>query len=246
MKIFLTLIILVSYPSTTCYSPATPPLSPDTHVWKCRVVTGYHPIGRQSHCAVSIGCNVLFFGGYNSITIQHFGDVFALNTGMTTTSSQSVFPYINAAHIFCYLPARTKHTCCTCAAHKTHSFCMCAAYRKIETAPHMCHTQADEVCTHLSKVCTMCAMVMCSMHAVAHVLEAYMLHMKQLHTLCMHAHLVLDVTYMWHVSNMCSKVTGMYAACMEHVCCMYAACMLYVCSMYGACMLYTCLICAAT
>ena len=40
--------------------------------------------------------------------------------------------------------------------------------------------------------------------------------------------------------NMCSKVTGMYAVCIQHVRCMYAACMLYTCSMYTACMLYVC------
>ena len=88
----------------------------------------------------------------------------------------------------------------------------------------------------------MCAMVMCSMHAVAHVLEAYMLHMNNCtHSACMYsAHLVcLYVAYMWRVSifvyaahmpcmyavympNMCSKVTGMYVVCMQHVCCIYA------------------------
>ena len=93
----------------------------------------------------------------------------------------------------------------------------------------------------------MCAIVMCSMHAVAHVLEAYMLHMNNCtHSACMYsAHLVcLYVAYMWRVPifvyaahmpymcsmyavympNMCSKVTGMYAVCMRHVSCMYAAC----------------------
>ena len=37
--------------------------------------------------------------------------------------------------------------------------------------------------------------------------------------------------------NMCSKVTGMYAACIQHVRCMYAACMWYACSMYAVYML---------
>ena len=75
---------------------------------------------------------------------------------------------------------------------------------------------------------------------------------EQLHTFCMHVfctHQCLYVAYMWCVSifvyaahmkkmpnmcsmyavympNMCSKVTGMYAAC---TCCMYSACMLYTC-----------------
>ena len=105
----------------------------------------------------------------------------------------------------------------------------------IETAPHVCHTQADEVCTHLSKVCTMCAMAMCSLHAVAHVLETYMLHMNNCtHSAMYSAHLMcLSAAYMWCVSifvyaahmkkmpymcsmyavympNMCSKVTGIY------------------------------------
>ena len=106
----------------------------------------------------------------------------------------------------------------------------------------------------------MCAMVMCSMHAVAHVLEAYMLHMNNYtHSACMYfAHLVcLYVAYMWRVSifvylvhmsmcsmyavympNMYSKVTGMYAVCMQHVCCMYSVRMQHVYYMYGACMLY--------
>ena len=80
---------------------------------------------------------------------------------------------------------------------------MCAAYRIIETAPHVCHTQADEVCTHLSKVCTICAMVTCSMHAVDYVLEAYILHINNCtHSACMYsAHLMyLYVSYMWLVS----------------------------------------------
>ena len=130
-----------------------------------------------------------------------------------------------AAHIF----ATFLHVFYIHAAyvlHTRHSFCMCAAYRIIETAPHMYHTQADEVCTHLSKVCTMCAMVMCSMHAVAHVLEAYMLHMNNCtHSACMYsAYLMcLYVAYMWCVSIF------VYAAHMKkdalyvhHVCCIYA------------------------
>ena len=51
--------------------------------------------------------------------------------------------------------------------------------------------------------------------------------------------------YAVYMPNMCSKVTGIYAVCMQHVCCMYAACQLcsmYVWSMYAVCMLYTCLI----
>ena len=49
--------------------------------------------------------------------------------------------------------------------------------------------------------------------------------------------------YAVYMPNMCSKVTGMYAVCMQHVRCMYAACMLYTCSMYAAyaaCMLNVC------
>ena len=73
----------------------------------------------------------------------------------------------------------------------------------------------------------MCAMVMCSMHAVAHVLEAYMLHMNNCtHSAYMYsAHLVcLYVAYMWRISIF------VYAARMP------------ICA---ACMLYICLICAA-
>ena len=114
----------------------------------------------------------------------------------------------------------------------------------------------------------MCAMVLCSMHAVAHVLEAYMLHMNNCtHSACMYsAHLVcLYVAYMWRVSifvyaahmpymcsmytvcmpNMCSKVTGMYAVCMQHVRCIHAAFLLYtcsICSMYAECMQHVCCI----
>ena len=101
---------------------------------------------------------------------------------------------------------------------------------------------------------------MCSMHAVAHVLEAYMLHMNNCtHSACMYyAHLVcLYVACMWRVSifvyaahmpymcsmyavcmpNMCSKVTGMYAVYMQHVCSMYTVYMLNikVTSMHAAC-----------
>ncbi len=54
----------------------------DSHRWKKRAVTGYRPNGRRSHCAVSVGTNVLFFGGYNAFHKQHFGDIFCLDTGM--------------------------------------------------------------------------------------------------------------------------------------------------------------------
>ena len=46
--------------------------------------------------------------------------------------------------------------------------------------------------------------------------------------------------YAVYMPNMCSKVTGMYAACMLYVCCMYAACMEHVHCMYAACQLYVC------
>ena len=120
-------------------------------------------------------------------------------------------PYRNVAcvlHTY-LLPSCTYHTCCICAAHKTHSFCMCAAYRIIDTALHVSHTQADEVCTHLSKVCTM---VMCSMHAVAHVLQAYMLHMNN----CTQS----ACKYSAHL--MCLR--GMFQfLCMQHICLICAA-----------------------
>ena len=74
----------------------------------------------------------------------------------------------------------------------------------------------------------MCAMVMCSMHAVAHVLEAYMLHMNNCtHSAYMYfAHLVcLYVAYMWRVSIF------VYAAHISIF--VYAAHMPYMCSMYA-------------
>ena len=122
----------------------------------------------------------------------------------------------------CYLPARIKYTCCICTAHRTHS---CASYRIFETAPHVCHTQADEVCTHLSEVCTMCTMVMCSIHAVAHVLEAYMLHVNNCtHSACMHsAHLMcLYVAYMWRISVFVCAAHMKRCLNVQHVCCICA------------------------
>ena len=48
---------------------------------KARYHAGYGVKGRRSHCAVTIGDNVMYFGGYNATTKEHFGDVFIVNTG---------------------------------------------------------------------------------------------------------------------------------------------------------------------
>ena len=90
----------------------------------------------------------------------------------------------------------------------------------------------------------MCAMVMCSMHAVAHVLEAYMLHMHMnncTHSAYMYfAHLVcLYVAYMWRVSIF------VYAAHMPYMCSMYAVYMPNMCSMYAVYMPNMCTVYAA-
>ena len=138
--------------------------------------------------------------------------------------------------------------CLVCCTQETFILHVCCIYRIIEKAPHMCHTHADEVCTHLSKVCTMCALVMCSMHAVGYVQHACSwscagsIHAayEQLHTFCMHVfctpHVLVCGIHVAHFNFcifsthekkmpcMCSKVTGMYAACMQHVCCMPNMC----------------------
>ena len=53
----------------------------DSTEWKKQDITGYGVKGRRSHCAVTIGNSVLYFGGYNATTKEHFGDVFIVNTG---------------------------------------------------------------------------------------------------------------------------------------------------------------------
>ena len=53
----------------------------DSTEWKKQDITGYEVKGRRSHCAVTIGDNVMYFGGYNATTKEHFGDVFIVNTG---------------------------------------------------------------------------------------------------------------------------------------------------------------------
>ena len=92
------------------------------------------------------------------------------------TASLTEMLLVCCTHI-CYLPARIKLTYCICAAHKTHSSCMCAAYRIIETAPHTCHSHADEVCTRVQWLQHACS---CSCARSIH--AAY----EQLHTFCMH------------------------------------------------------------
>ena len=54
----------------------------DTTEWKKQDITGYGVKGRRSHCAACIGNSVLYFGGYNATTKEHFGDVFVVNTGV--------------------------------------------------------------------------------------------------------------------------------------------------------------------
>ncbi|KAL5474818.1 hypothetical protein EMCRGX_G026835 [Ephydatia muelleri] len=48
--------------------------------WSKVEVTGYRPDGRRSHCAVHYGNSIIYFGGYNALSKQHFGDLFILNT----------------------------------------------------------------------------------------------------------------------------------------------------------------------
>ena len=71
----------------------------------------------------------------------------------------------------------------------------------------------------------MCAMVMCSMHGVAHVLEAYMLHMN-MHTFCMHVFCTPRVLVCGiHVArfNFCVCSTHEKDALyVQHVSCIYA------------------------
>ena len=114
----------------------------------------------------------------------------------------------------CYLPACIKLTCCICAAHKTHSFCMCAAYRIIETAPHVCHTQADEVCTCVQYVQHACS---CSCAGSIHAAH------EQLHTFCMHVFCTPCVLVCgMHVARFNFCVCSTHALYVQHVCCMYA------------------------
>ena len=51
---------------------------------------GYGVKGRRSHCAACIGSSVLYFGGYNATTKEHFGDVFIVNTGRGLTMANDV------------------------------------------------------------------------------------------------------------------------------------------------------------
>ena len=55
--------------------------STDSEKWKKEFAVGYRPRGRRSHCAVSIGNDILYFAGYNAVRKQHFADMFTVNTG---------------------------------------------------------------------------------------------------------------------------------------------------------------------
>ena len=59
----------------------------DTTKWKKQDVSGYGVKGRRSHTAACIGSSVIYFGGYNATTKEHFGDVFIVNTGRYLTVS---------------------------------------------------------------------------------------------------------------------------------------------------------------
>jgi len=52
----------------------------DTCQWHALQVTGYLPTGRRSHSAVAMGTEVLFLGGFNGTLVEHFSDVFVLDT----------------------------------------------------------------------------------------------------------------------------------------------------------------------
>ena len=78
---------------TSCICPThqhalTPPPPPNAYtvhvatlIWSEKEVTGYCPEGRRSHCAITYGSSVLYYGGYNAVYKQHFGDLFLLDTG---------------------------------------------------------------------------------------------------------------------------------------------------------------------
>ena len=59
----------------------------DTTEWKKQDITGYGVKGRRSHCAACIGSSVIYFGGYNATTKEHFGDVFIVDTGVCSNHS---------------------------------------------------------------------------------------------------------------------------------------------------------------
>ncbi len=62
-------------------SPNTYTVHVVTLIWSEKEVTGYCPEGRRSHCAITYGSSVLYYGGYNAVYKQHFGDLFLLDTG---------------------------------------------------------------------------------------------------------------------------------------------------------------------
>jgi hypothetical protein len=51
-----------------------------TRNWSTLNTTGYQPSGRRSHVAEPYGHYVMFFGGYNAHSKNHYGDLFLLNT----------------------------------------------------------------------------------------------------------------------------------------------------------------------
>lgn len=64
-----------------CTAIFTPSRDSEKQEWTKEYVIGYRPRGRRSHCAISMGNNVLYFGGYNAVSKQHYGDLFLVNTG---------------------------------------------------------------------------------------------------------------------------------------------------------------------
>ena len=56
--------------------------SPATNEWDRLEMQHMHRIkGRRSHVAAAFGCSVIYFGGYNAVTKQHFGDLYMANIG---------------------------------------------------------------------------------------------------------------------------------------------------------------------
>ena len=139
----------------------------------------------------------------------------------------------------CFVAAHTVHIRCTHAAHTIHPYCMCCI-QKIGSAPHAFHIHAHEV-AHISlNVCNMCAIGMCSIHAVVY-LFMYSIHAacKQLHTNCIHFFICLYGMRVVLNQFLCTRMHAiwMYCVCstraaymcnmcrcarMQYICCIHA------------------------
>ena len=98
----------------------------------------------------------------------------------------------------CCLTALIMYICSTCAAGVMLLSSMYAAYRKIETAPHMCHICAYEGCMCAQKSMPHVCILLYAIHAQWHVCHSWVVYPS---TCMLHACGAFQFLCMWHTTT---------------------------------------------